>query len=72
MTCREPFQNDIWHGVQVSLLDASTSVREAAVDLIGRFILLKPELVSRYYKMLSARILVSLLRFVDECVSGGD
>ena len=40
-------------------MDSSTNVREAAVDLIGKFIILKPELVDTYYDMLTARILVS-------------
>nr|XP_039272679.1 nipped-B-like protein A isoform X2 [Styela clava] len=50
-------RKDIWQGVQASLMDGSTSVREAAIDLVGKFILLKPELVPQYYKMLTARIL---------------
>ena len=46
-------------GQLVSLMDGSTNVREAAVDLIGRFIISKPELFNQYYEMLTARILVS-------------
>ena len=38
-------------------LDQSTSVREAAVELVGKFILIRPELVPKYYDMLSDRIL---------------
>ena len=37
--------------------DMATSVREAAVDLIGRFILTRPEVANQYYKMLTERIL---------------
>ena len=44
-------------------MDSSTNVREAAVDLIGKFIILKPALVDTYYDMLTARILVSLIIF---------
>lgn len=44
-------------GVHHSFLDQSTSVREAAVDLVGKFILLRPELIDKYYQMLSVRIL---------------
>ncbi|KAF6211182.1 hypothetical protein GE061_014297 [Apolygus lucorum] len=44
-------------GVSHSFLDHSTSVREAAVDLVGKFILSRPELIPKYYDMLSARIL---------------
>ena len=48
-------------GVHYRFLDSSTSVREAAVELVGRFILIRPELISQYYEMLSVRILVSWL-----------
>lgn len=44
-------------GVNHSFLDHATSVREAAVDLVGKFVLSRPELISKYYEMLSARIL---------------
>ncbi|XP_075218552.1 nipped-B cohesin loading factor [Lycorma delicatula] len=48
---------DMQLGVSHSFLDHSTSVREAAVDLVGKFVLSRPELISKYYDMLSARIL---------------
>ncbi|XP_059489671.1 nipped-B-like protein isoform X2 [Neocloeon triangulifer] len=44
-------------GVQHSFLDHSTSVREAAVDLVGKFVLSCPKLIDKYYEMLSQRIL---------------
>lgn len=44
-------------GVNHSFLDSSTSVREAAVDLVGKFVLSRPELIEKYYDMISARIL---------------
>jgi len=50
---------DMKLGVKHSFLDHSTSVREAAVDLVGKFVLNRPELIDTYYDMLSARILVS-------------
>lgn len=49
--------------VHARLLDQSTAVREACVELIGKFILCRPELISQYYTMLSDRILVS-----GECI----
>lgn len=52
---------DMQLGVRHSFLDHSTSVREAAVDLVGKFVLSRPELINTYYEMLSARILVSSL-----------
>ena len=50
-------RNDMQLGVHHSFLDQSTSVREAAVDLVGKFVLSRPELIDKYYDMLSARIL---------------
>ena len=47
-------------GVHGRFLDQSTSVREAAIELIGKFILVRPELTAQYYSMLSERILVRL------------
>ena len=46
-------------GVHGRFLDPSTSVREAAIELVGKFILIRPELIPQYYNMLSERILVS-------------
>lgn len=54
-------RNDMQAGVHRSFLDQSTSVREAAVDLVGKFVLSRPELIDKYYCMLSCRILVSIL-----------
>ncbi|XP_077287915.1 nipped-B cohesin loading factor isoform X2 [Arctopsyche grandis] len=50
-------RNDMQAGVHRSFLDQSTSVREAAVDLVGKFVLSRPELIDKYYCMLSCRIL---------------
>ena len=44
-------------GVHGRFLDQSTSVREAAVELVGKFILIRPELIPKYYDMLNERIL---------------
>uniref|UniRef100_A0ABD2WUA4 Nipped-B protein n=2 Tax=Trichogramma kaykai TaxID=54128 RepID=A0ABD2WUA4_9HYME len=48
---------DMQLGVKHSFLDHSTSVREAAVDLVGKFVLSKRELIDKYYDKLVARIL---------------
>ncbi|KAK8753828.1 hypothetical protein OTU49_001786 [Cherax quadricarinatus] len=50
-------RNDMQLGVHHSFLDHSTSVREAAVDLVGKFVLSRPEVLNTYYEMISARIL---------------
>ena len=59
------------HGVNGRFMDQSTSVREAAVELVGKFILIRPELTSQYYDMLSVRILVSCVMVQHfYCVQG--
>lgn len=55
---------DMKIGVNRSFLDQSTAVREAAVDLVGKFVLSRPELIDKYYEMLSNRILVSVGHFL--------
>lgn len=51
-------------GVHSKFVDMSTSVREAAVELIGRFVLNKPELILQYYDMIIERILVSSSHYI--------
>ncbi|XP_071378435.1 nipped-B-like protein B [Centroberyx affinis] len=48
---------DMQRGVHGRLMDNSTSVREAAVELVGRFVLSRPQLTEQYYDMLIERIL---------------
>ncbi|KAM6037251.1 nipped-B-like protein [Chlamydotis macqueenii] len=48
---------DMQRGVHGRLMDNSTSVREAAVELLGRFVLCRPQLAEQYYDMLIERIL---------------
>ncbi|CAF4637913.1 unnamed protein product, partial [Rotaria sp. Silwood1] len=45
-------RNDIKSCVKVGLTDKSISVREAAIDLIGRYIVQKQELILQYYDVL--------------------
>merc|ERR1719187_1349592 len=45
-------RDDMARGVNYSFLDASTMVREAAVDLFGKFILHKSDLIDKYYDMM--------------------
>uniref|UniRef100_A0A182MZ11 Nipped-B protein n=1 Tax=Anopheles dirus TaxID=7168 RepID=A0A182MZ11_9DIPT len=50
-------RRDMQMGVQQKLLDTAISVREAAVDLVGKYILSDPDLIDQYYEMISQRIL---------------
>jgi cohesin loading factor subunit SCC2 len=38
--------------------DNAISVRSAAVDLVGKYVLERPEFASQYYPMIAERILV--------------
>ena len=55
MTCA--VQVGIQRGVRARLLDSSTLVREAAVELIAKCIFNRPDLINEYYSMLRNRIL---------------
>ncbi|KAH8272136.1 hypothetical protein KR018_001754, partial [Drosophila ironensis] len=50
-------RKDMQMGVNQKFLDTAISVREAAVDLVGKFVLSNQELIDQYYEMLSTRIL---------------
>ena len=43
--------------MQLSFCDSSTMAREAAIDLVGKFILSKEDLISKYYEAICGRIL---------------
>ena len=53
-------RQDMQMWVQNSFLDQSTAVREAAVDLVGKYVLSCHDLIDKYYEILSLRILVSV------------
>jgi cohesin loading factor subunit SCC2 len=52
-------RNDLKMAIKNSLMDPSSSVREATIDLIGKFILncQSEDLIDRYYDLITARIL---------------
>ncbi|XP_071811222.1 nipped-B-like protein isoform X2 [Apostichopus japonicus] len=50
-------RNDVQKAVYGRFIDQSTSVREAAVELVGRFVLMQLSLTDKYYDMLMERIL---------------
>ena len=57
-------REDMRQAVQYSFTDTSTMVREAAVDLVGKFILHKQDLITQYYKIITERILVRVCHFL--------
>jgi cohesin loading factor subunit SCC2 len=42
------------------LSDNSPAVRDAAIDLVGRYLSQKPDITEQYYKVISERILVNI------------
>ena len=48
---------DMAGAVQRSFVDQSTLAREAAIDLVGKFILSKEDLIAKYYEAITSRIL---------------
>ena len=56
-----PPQNEVCHSIQYHIADGSALVREAAVELLGKFVLNQPDLVLQYYDMLIVRMLVCFL-----------
>lgn len=55
-------RKDMHMAVSQKFLDTSISVREAAVDLVGKYVLSSPELINQYYEKLAERILVCELK----------
>ena len=49
-------RHEVWAAVQARLNDQATQVREAAVELLGTFILGRPDIVSQYYQQIANRI----------------
>lgn len=47
-------------GIQDGLLDSSPAVRDAAVELIGKYMIDSPEVAGDYYQKIADRMAVSL------------
>ena len=70
MSLSSHLQSDVQRAVHCRFMDQSTSVREAAIELVGRFVLMQHSLTSQYYDMLLERILVSvfiLVKYLHDC-----
>jgi hypothetical protein len=46
-------------GIESHLLDSSPAVRDAAVELIGKYMIESPEVAGDYYQKIAERIAVS-------------
>jgi cohesin loading factor subunit SCC2 len=52
-------QPNVRRAIESHLMDSSPAVRDAAVELIGKYLVLSPELVEDYYPQIANRIAVS-------------
>jgi cohesin loading factor subunit SCC2 len=52
----------VHRAIEAHLLDSSASVREAAVDLIGKYLVDSPDVAGDYYRKIAERIAVSVHR----------
>ena len=52
-------QEDVRRSIESHLLDSSSAVRDAAVELIGKYIVDFPHLAGKYYRQIAERIAVS-------------
>lgn len=52
-------QANVRRAIEGHLLDSSPAVRDAAVELIGKYMIESPEVVGDYYSRIADRIAVS-------------
>jgi cohesin loading factor subunit SCC2 len=53
-------QPNVRHAIESHLLDSSPAVRDAAVDLIGKYMIDSPAVTGSYYPRIAERIAVHL------------
>lgn len=51
-------QANVHGAVHNRFLDSSISVREATIDLVGKYVISKPAFIKQYFGLISDRILV--------------
>jgi len=59
-------QENVRHAIEAHLLDQSSAVRDAAVELIGKYMIDSPEVASHYYPKIAERIAVCRVFHVVE------
>jgi cohesin loading factor subunit SCC2 len=55
------YKANVRSAIEDHLLDSSTAVRDAAIELIGKCMVDSPDLAGGYYQKIAARIAVSYL-----------
>lgn len=53
-------QESVRHAIEGRLLDSSPAVRDASVELLGKYVVHKPALALKYLPRISERIAVGL------------
>ena len=53
-------QANVRRGIESHLLDSSPAVRDAAVELIGKYMIDSPEVAGDYYQKIADRIAVGV------------
>jgi cohesin loading factor subunit SCC2 len=62
-------QSNVRSAIEIHLLDHSTAVRDAAVDLIGKYMIDSPVVAREYYPRVAERVAVRHpFRFPDLCL----
>lgn len=55
------FQPEVQKAVQVKMMDQNAAVREATIELVGKYVIAKPDVLPQYYEILIERVKVSLV-----------
>jgi cohesin loading factor subunit SCC2 len=62
-------QPSVRRGIESHLLDSSPQVRDAAVELIGKYMIDSPEVAGDYYQKIAERMAVSNVVVTKDCYS---
>lgn len=59
-------QSNVRNAIEIHLLDHSTAVRDAAVDLIGKYMIDSPVVAREYYPRVAERVAVHISLHLPE------
>ena len=57
-------QSNVRHAIEAHLMDSSPAVRDAAVELIGKYMVDSPHIAGDYYQKIAERIAVRAMHAV--------
>jgi cohesin loading factor subunit SCC2 len=58
-------QRNVRSAIETHLLDSSPAVRDAAVELIGKYLVDLPQFAETYYQKIAERIAVSIISYAS-------